>query len=141
MDKDIKTLDDLKQAIRMLETDQAIKEQQLKAQFFISVESFKPINILKNSIKDVASSPYLIENVFGALLGITTGYISKKIIIGGSANKFKKLLGTMLQFGVANVVANQAHVLKQIGELTFSHFADRKKKSLISGKTNAANGI
>ncbi len=130
MNKDIKTMDDLKKAIRILEMDQDVKEQQLRAQFYLSVDSFKPINILKSSIKDATSSANLIDNVFGAVLGISTGYISKKIIIGGSANIFKKFFGTMLQFGVASLVAKQSHALKQLGQFAFNRFSGRKKDTV-----------
>src|SRR4030042_3487647 len=93
---------DLKNAIQLLEVEQGIKGQLLKEQFLLTFESLKPVNLLKSTLNDAASSPYLIDNILGNLLGLVTGYLTKKIFIGASGNKFRKLIGSILQFGVVN---------------------------------------
>ena len=86
----------LKNAILSLETDQAIQGQLLKEQFHFAYESIKPVNLIKSTLKDVASSPYLIDNILGTAIGLATGYLSKKIFIGSSGNLFRKLLGSSI---------------------------------------------
>ena len=55
--------DELKNAIQLLEVEQAAKWQLLKEQFHLSFESLKPLNIFKSTLNEVASSPYLIDNI------------------------------------------------------------------------------
>ena len=47
---------DLKAAIKTLEAEQAVKGQVLKDQFKVSIESFNPLNMIKNSISSVTGS-------------------------------------------------------------------------------------
>ena len=74
----ITSRDELKNVIQILEFDHSIKEQHLKEQLFIIHESLKPINLIKSTLHEVASSPYLIDNILGATVGLASGYISKK---------------------------------------------------------------
>src|SRR4030065_834975 len=95
----------LKNAIQLLEAEQAANWQLLKEQLNITYRSFKPINFLTNSFNNMVSSPYLIENILGTTLGLATGYLSKKIVVGASANIFRRLFGSLMQLGVTNAVA------------------------------------
>ena len=107
----ITTSDDLKNAIQILEFDQQVREQQLKEHVYLAIESLKPVNLIRSTIHEITTSPYLIENTLGTAAGLVTGYISKKIATGKSASTVRKLLGTILQFGVTNVVTR--HFLKK----------------------------
>jgi hypothetical protein len=112
----------LKEAIQLLESEQAVKKQLLKEQFYITYESLKPLSLLKSAINDLSSSPYLIDNLSGTAIGLVSGYLSKKIFVGASGNLIRKLLGSILQFGVANVVAKHSETIKSIGQAIFHHF-------------------
>jgi hypothetical protein len=112
----------LKEAIQLLESEQAVKKQLLKEQFYITYESLKPLSLLKSAINDLSSSPYLIDNLSGTAIGLVSGYLSKKIFVGASGNLIRKLLGSILQFGVANVVAQHSETIKSIGQAIFHHF-------------------
>ena len=90
----------LKDTIQLLETEQEIEGRILKEQFYRTYESLKPVNLLRSSIRDVASSPYLIDNIIGTAVGLATGYLSRKIVIGTSGNLIRKLFGFLLQLGV-----------------------------------------
>ena len=123
----ITTTDELKNAIQILEFDQQIREQQLKEQVYLTVESLKPVNLIKSTLHEVASSPYLIDNILGATMGLASGYISRKLVVGGSHNIIKKLFGTILQFGVTNVVAQHTDPIKSVGQYIYQHFLKRKE--------------
>jgi len=120
---------ELKKAIQLLEIEQAINGQLLKEQFNLTFESLKPINMLKSTLKDVASSPYLIDNILGNAIGLATGYFSKKIFIGASGNIIRKLFGSILQFGITNVVSQHPDGIISLGQFIFQHIF-RKKESL-----------
>ena len=117
----------LKNAIQLLEAEQAVKGQLLKEQFYLTYESLKPVNLLKSTLNDIASSPYLIDNILGTAMGLATGYLSKKIFIGASGNIFRKLFGSILQFGVTNVVAQHPDTIKSFGQFIFQHIFRKKE--------------
>jgi len=120
---------ELKNAIRLLEVEQTIKGQLLKEQFHITYESLKPINILKNTLNDVASSPYLIDNILGTAMGMASGYLSKKIFVGTSGNIFRKLVGSVLQFGVTNIVAKNPEAIKSFSRFIFKNIFHKKENN------------
>jgi hypothetical protein len=117
---------ELKNAIQLLEAEHALKGQLLKDQLFLTYESLKPINILRKTLKEITSSKDLIDNIPGTLIGLASGYLSKKIFTGGSGNIFRKLLGAVLQFGITNVVAKNSDIIRSTGLAIFQHFLQKK---------------
>lgn len=117
--ENISSTADIKKAIQLLEEEQAVKGQLLKEQFYITYESLKPVNLLKNTIDEISSSPYLIDNILGAVTGVASGYLSKKVVVGASGNIFRKLLGAFIQFGVTNLVASHPDEIKFFSQLIF----------------------
>ena len=120
----------LKNAIQLLEAEQTVKGIILKEQFQLTFESLKPINILKNTLKEVSSSPLLIDNILGSVVGLATGYLSKKIVVGASGNIFRNMLGSILQFGVTNVVSRHPEGIKSIGQSIFQLLFRKKEDSV-----------
>ena len=117
----------LKNAIQLLEVEQGIKAQFLKDQFYLTFESLKPVNLLKNALHDISSSPYLIDNILGTAMGIASGFLTNKIFVGASGSLIRKLLGSVLQFGVTNAVAQHSETIKSVGEVIMQ-FVLRKKR-------------
>lgn len=117
----ITSLDDLKKAIELLEVEQKQKGMVLNEQFFLTYERFKPVNLITSTIRDIAKSPLLIDNIMGTAMGLATGFLSKKLFIAGSGNQFRKLIGTVIQFGITNVVAQNSETIKSFGRSLFSN--------------------
>jgi len=113
---------DLKLAIQNLEFQREVQGQLLRDHFFITFESLKPVNLIKNTLHEITSSPYLIDNMLGAIMGIVSGYISRKIAVGTSHSMFRKIMGSVLQFGVTNFVAQHPDILKTIGNFVMNKF-------------------
>jgi hypothetical protein len=124
--ENINTTADIKYAIQLLEAEQAVKEKLLKDQFHITYESLKPVNLLKSTIKEISTSPYLIENIIGSATGLATGYISRKIVVGASGNLFRKLFGAILQFGITNLVARHPDEIRSLGQSLFQHIFHKR---------------
>lgn len=119
---------ELRNAIKLLEVEHAIKGQLFKEQVYITYESLKPVNLLISTLKDLSSSPYLIKNIVGLSIGIAAGYFSKKIVVGASANIFRKLFGTILLFGITNLVAQRYDAIKSIGQYILCQFFRKREK-------------
>jgi len=120
---------ELKLAISEKQFEQEVQGELLKEEFLNAVNSLKPVNIIKSTLSEITSSPYLIENMLGAVVGLVGGFVSKKIAIGTSHNIFRKLMGAALQFGVTNLVAQHPEVIKNAGSLIFRNIFHKKDKS------------
>ena len=125
--KPITSTAELKNAIQILEFDQQIREQQLKEQVYLAIESLKPVNLIKSTLSEVASSPFLIDNILGATVGLASGYLTRKLVVSGSGNIFRKLFGTVIQFGVTNLVAQHSDPIKSVGQFIYRHFLRKKE--------------
>lgn len=111
-----KEQDNLKEAIGLLKKKQVIEIRLLKEQAHIVHESIKPTNIIKNALAQVVSAPDIKNNFIGNIIGLASGYVSKKIFIGGSHNPITWIIGTLLQIGITNVASKNADTIKSIGE-------------------------
>jgi len=117
----------LKNAIQLLEVEHQIKGQQFKEQLIFTYESFKPINVLKRSLKDIFSRSDLIENISETTFGVASGVLLNKLIVGKSGNIIRKLLGSLMQFGLTRVVSQNAELLKSLGQVLLNHLFHRRK--------------
>ena len=124
--ENITSYDDLKNAIQFLEVEQAEKLQRLKEQSLLSIEILKPVNILKSVVKDIVSSPRILDNMIDTGVGLATGFLTKRIFIGSSVNIIRKLLGTVLQLGVTQVATQNSEFIKSFGRFIFQRILIKK---------------
>ena len=120
------SLKELKNEIDFLEVQQAIQGQMLKEQFYKTFESLKPINLLRSTLSEVVSSSFLIDNIVGTAVGLASGYLSKKIVVGSSGNLFRKLLGFITQLGITNAVVLHPDSVKSAGQYIYQHLLHKK---------------
>jgi hypothetical protein len=106
---------ELKEAIQILEVEQAANGQLFKQQLFITLDGLKPVRLIERTLKDVVTSSSVANSLLGATIGLATGYISKKIAVGTSDNVFRKLFGSFLQIGVTNLIARHPEAIKSVG--------------------------
>jgi hypothetical protein len=125
--KNINSAIALKNAIILLEADQAVKERLLKEHVYLTFESLKPVNLLRSSLRDISTTPDLINNLLGTSVGLASGFISKKIFVGASGNMIRKLLGVVLQLGVTNIVAQNPEAIKSFVQVIINRFFHREK--------------
>ena len=118
---------ELKIAIQELEFQHNLQGKLLKEDFFIAYNNLKPANLIKNTMSEITSSPYLIDNMMGAVTGLISGYVSKKIAVGTSHNLFRKIMGSVLQFGVTNIIAQNPDALKTLGNFVIQHLFKRNE--------------
>lgn len=117
-------IDALSVRIRELEEKRAKELILLRAQFQTTQESLKPFNLIKSTISEAFSSSEIKKNI--SVIGIGTGLITKKLLVGSSLNPFKNLLGTLLQFAVGNVISKRAKGIKsKVGN--FIHFYMKRR--------------
>lgn len=106
------------------------KEQDLlalKAQFTETYEALKPLNFIKNSLGEILESSDLKTDIFNATLGITSGFVAKKVIIGETHNPISQLAGNVLEMVVANKVFKNAEGIKSIGTFLIQKIFQKKE--------------
>jgi hypothetical protein len=106
----------LKAAIYQLEQRQIAQKEALVDQFHLTYESLKPLNIIKSEFSRIAGSSETKHTVLNAAIGLGTGFLTKKLFLGGSTNIFKKLFGTAIEMGVAKIVAGNADKIIEKGQ-------------------------
>lgn len=122
---------EIRQRIKILEAEKIEQGQILKADLYELYESLKPINLIKKTMKEISTSPYLVDNLVDSSIGLASGYMSKKLLIGKSDNVLKRIFGNILQFGIGNMVAQHPEVIKSAGVFIFQHIFKNRNKEII----------
>jgi hypothetical protein len=117
---------ELKEAIGLLQEQQAFQGLVLKEEFYNVMESLKPVNVIKSTFTQVASSHDLIGNILSTTVGLAAGYISNKTLVGSSANLLKKLFGTIFQFGITTLIARNPEAVKSLGHTLLHRMLNKK---------------
>jgi hypothetical protein len=118
---------ELKNAILLLEVEQADNWLLLKEQLHITYQSFKPVNILISTLKNLTSSPHLIETIVGTTMGLAVSFIGNGRGVGLSGNIVKKLLGSVLKYGATNVLAHNFETIKSVGQAIIHNILRKKR--------------
>ena len=113
--KKIHKAEELKNAILELEAKKIVEEEAMKRQFHETLETFKPSNILKNTVSEVSASPQFKNNILNLALGLGAGFVTKKIATGKKTGLLAKSVGTALQFGVASLIAKNKANEEEVG--------------------------
>lgn len=110
--KKMNQTDALNETIALLEYRQEKELTILKEQFELTYDSLKPLNIIKKAFDQMTTSPDLKGNLLSNVIGMATGYITKKVIVRSSHNPFKRILGNVLQFVITNIVSKRTDPLQ-----------------------------
>ena len=127
--KKITSMLELRESIVLLEIKQAQEGQLLKEQFKITYENLRPVNLIKNTVHELAIEPDFKGDLLTAAISLVTGYLSKKIMIGETNSSFKKLCGTLLQLGVASIVSNNTDEIKSAVSHLINNILSKKDTS------------
>src|ERR1051326_7326641 len=111
----IKTTGELQLAIMHLEYKQDAELQALRKQFNDTRERLKPMNLLKDTLREIGESP---EEA-----GSATGYLAKKIIVGKSENVFRNFIGTVIQ----NIFASNPEIVRSLTAKLFNAIREYEK--------------
>jgi hypothetical protein len=105
----------LRATIAELEAKQTDERSVFRSQVKATFDSIRPINLIKTTLNEVASSQSLKDHLISTGVGLVAGHLSEKIFEGGRPSATRKLLGTAIMFGVTNIVARHPEVVVQVG--------------------------
>lgn len=120
---------ELKKMILEKETEHKIEGELLKEQFHLAYESIKPINIIKNTFKEIVFVPGIRENAINSAMGLSAGFIAKKLFTGRSHSLVKNILGFILEIAVAGRVSKNADEIKAFGGTLLKKIITRGSKT------------
>lgn len=128
MKQKMKPNETLIMAIDLLEIKRDEELVALKEQFHNTYESLRPINILKNTVKGITSSPGLQKNIGSAVIGLASGYLVKNILFRSTNNPIKKLAGVAIETFIANLAAKNSGQIKDSGKKLFHLFVSKMRR-------------
>lgn len=94
--------DQLRSAIVRLEAQQSEEGRIVKEQLRAIYESITPANLLKSALGAVSESK---PNLLATSVGLSLGVLSKALFEGATAGPVRKLLGTLLLFGITKAAS------------------------------------
>lgn len=106
---------ELKDAILQLEQKQREQWVDLKEHINVAFDALKPINLLRSTYREFISTPHVAEDLIGSTIGLTTGLITKKLIVKKSHNVLLNFAGGLAQMLISNFVTRHAGTIKTIG--------------------------
>jgi len=117
----------LDEAIDLLESKRTLELFQLKEQLNEVFESLKPINLIKDTIKKVTTSPDLTNGIGKTAIGVVSGLLVKNIVFRKTTIPVKLVVRTLLQTAAAGIATNNFDKIKLTGQKLF-HILFSKNK-------------
>lgn len=121
--------DGLNEAIIVLQERRTKELESLREHLNVTYESLKPVNFIKSTFKEVSASPEIKNNILGHVIGIGTGFIVKRLWVGSSHSPVKRILGVIVQFGIASFVSKHSDDIKHLGKGLMHRYLSNKKES------------
>lgn len=110
----IKSENDLNAAILAMEKKREEDLKLLKEEFHLVSNNLKPLNLIKNTFKKATESPEVKQNLLNTTLGLSSGLVLKKILVGASAGPAKTIIGTALMLGITNVLSHNPEKVEKV---------------------------
>lgn len=107
--------EELKLAIQHLEQQRIEDGILLKEHFFATISSFKPVNLINDSIKEMITSTDLKTNLTKLVIGGVSGLMAKSLLVGESSKPLPKIMGTFVEMFVSKSVMNNADSITSFG--------------------------
>jgi hypothetical protein len=112
MKKEIKNSYELEIAIAELELKAEAQKKDIEKTFSVVTENLKPLNLVRNGVRSVFSPEHR-EDLVNALIGLGTGILSRKLLLGRAKGIFGKTAGKAVEWGIAGLVSNNAEKIKE----------------------------
>lgn len=110
----------LERLIREKEAEHEAEGKVLKAELLLVAESFRPANLIKSTFRELISKKGIQAGLIDSAIGISTGFLAKKVFVNDSHSPLKKMLGFVLEMAVAKKVTENAPDIKKITGIVLS---------------------
>jgi hypothetical protein len=117
----------LQERLIVLEKSQIDEGRALMEEVCGLMESLEPGQLLLNTLKGFASSTDVKNEILGISMGMGTGYIAKKFVVGDSSNPFKLMLGNLVGVLVSKEVTGNSEKIQSVLTALVKKFVFGKK--------------
>jgi hypothetical protein len=117
---------ELEDAIAALEIKAAAQKRDIQESLAELSESLKPVNLVKESARFVFSGKNR-EGLVNVLIGLGTGFLSRKLLLGKSHGVIGKTLGKAVQYGMAGIISQNAEKIKETAGIWIDRLFKRNK--------------
>jgi hypothetical protein len=93
---------------RLLKNKQTTDFTILKTQYHETIDSFRPINIIKNSFSSIITAPNLKANLLNQALNFGVSFITKNAINTNSENPIQGIIGKIIRFALKKISRNKS---------------------------------
>ena len=115
----------IKDRIQFLERKSTLEYQILHAEIKRGMDYIKPMHLLQNTFSEVINTPGIKHKAVNSIIGIVTGILAEKVVVGSTFNPFKKVYGLILEAVVARTVAKNFDSIKDTGESWYKRLFNR----------------
>ena len=122
----IKDNKSLAEAIAHLENVQKSEGNLLKEHFKFTVHSLNPMNIIKEKFNETISSPTLKGDIVQGAIGLATGFLTNRFLLGPSTGVLKNIAGTLVQKGLSTINVKPKKI-KESGISLLKNVLDKMK--------------
>ena len=112
MKRKLENAEDLSRAIAELELKASAQKKEIRQTFAVVSENLKPANLVKSGVRSVFSGNHK-EELVNILIGVGTGFLSRKLLLGKPHGFVGKTVGKALQWGMAGLVSKNADRIKE----------------------------
>lgn len=113
--------------IAALEAERNAKKEAMADELHDMVESLRPMNLIKSLFRSVKESPDLKADLMHAALGMGTGFLTNKLLLGRLHGPLKTLLGGLLQAGLTKAAVSYPEEIKSKGLSALAGFLQKLK--------------
>ena len=117
----------LEERIKLLETQQAEARQAFRQQLAETGNSLRPSSIIRNMVSGSASDEEVKAPFLDSAIGLATGFVAKKLLLGSVHNPITKIAANLIQAGVSAYVAKHPEAIKNIASKLMGFIGKKNK--------------
>ena len=118
----LSNVENLAKRIQYLEQKSAIEKDAISSEISNFVVSLKPINIFRSFIHSVKKSPDIKDDILHGIVGLGTGFLTNKLLLGSLHGPLKKVLSVVFQAGITNAAVKYPEAIKEKGLSLLTRF-------------------
>lgn len=111
----ITDLTSLDTQIAMLEQRQENEKAAIESEFHNLMESLKPANLIKSMFRSVKESPDLKSDLLHGAIGLGTGFLTNKLLLGKIHGPIKMILSALLPTVITKAAVQNTDDIKEKG--------------------------
>lgn len=113
--KPIQSYDELVDRIKTVEHRQELEKEMVLTEFTLLKESLKPINVVRQFLRDFKESSDVKQDVLSGGLGLITGFLTNKFLLGKITGPLKTALTAIIPGLFTSVAVKTPDAVKEKG--------------------------